>query len=109
MCIDKACETLNLFEGTHDFTAFAIKKSSRIAKKYYEDSGEKIEVPYKPEHFIRTVDKISVEQVNPPLSPNFNPVYDHFDFYTAEFTSRAFFQNQVSKQPFSIFSGNCSR
>ena len=93
--INKICETLSLFEGIHNFASFAINKTSRIKSKSHDESGVKNEIPYEPDFFIRKVDKISVEPVNPPLSSNFSPIYDLFEFYTAEFISKGFFQNQV--------------
>ena len=103
MDIEKMSETLSLFEGTHDFTAFAMNKSARIAKLMIdEESGEKVEVPQKPDHFLRTVDKISVEKVDSPVNSRFQPIYNVFDFYTAEFTAQGFFQNQVSTYMYTV-------
>lgn len=84
-----------LFEGIHNFASFAFNKSSRTVMVLDDQSGKRIAKMHDPEFFLRKVERISVKQVDPPLSSNYNPIYDLFDFYTAEFSSKAFFQNQV--------------
>ena len=97
MCINKTIEVLKLFEGTHNFSSFALNKNSRIVSRTDNEIGGKIDIPHEPTFFIRTVNKICVEQVESPLRSHLSPIYDQLDFYTAEFTSPAFFQNQVSQ------------
>ena len=93
--MDKTREVLKMLEGPHNFASFAMNKSSRIETKRNPDSQEKIETYRDQEFFTRTMDKIDIKQVPPPLSPEICPVYDLFDFYTVQFTAKAFFQNQV--------------
>lgn len=97
VCMNKTSQTLNLFEGTHNFSSFALKTSSRISSKTYNETGEKTYILHEPSYFIRTINKICIEQVDSPLRSHFSPIYDQFDFYTVEFSSPAFFQNQVSQ------------
>ena len=91
----KTFETLKLFEGTHNFSSFAMRKVSRIAK-VIEETGEKKEIVHEPIFFTRTVEKVRVDKIDSPESSKFNPIYDLFDFYTAEFTGIGFFHHQVS-------------
>ena len=80
--MDKVRETLQLFEGTHNFMSFALKKSSRIARTNVdEETGEKVDLEYTEDFFTRTVDKISLVHVDPPCSPMFQPIFDMFDFW----------------------------
>ena len=98
LCMNKVRQTLKLFEGTHNFASFALNKSSRLVRKHIDyETGEKHEIFHEPEWFIRTVDKICVEKVDSMLRSDVNPMYEQFDFYSAEFTSPAFFYNQVRK------------
>ena len=96
--MNKVRETLKLFEGTHNFASFALSKTSRLVRTHIDyETGEKHDIIREPEWIIRTVDKICVQKVDSPLSSDINPMYEQFDFYTAEFTSPAFFYNQVRK------------
>ena len=93
--MDRTREVLNMFEGTHNFASLAMNKSSRIKAWRDPDTQLYRDIDREPEYFIRTIDKIEVEKVPPPMSPNLYPSFDAFDFYTAKFTAKAYFQNQV--------------
>ena len=93
--MDKTREVLKMLEGSHNFASFAMNKKSRLQTKRSPDQQEKIVTVRDEEFFIRTMDKIEIKQVSPPLSPELCPVYDSFDFYTVEFRAKAYFQNQV--------------
>ena len=93
--MDKTLEVLKMFEGTHNFASLAMNKSSRILSRRDPDTQLYRDIDREPDYFIRTIDKIEVEKVPPPMSPSLFPSYDAFDFYTAKFTAKAYFQNQV--------------
>ena len=93
--MDKTREVLKMFEGTHNFASLAMTKSSRTKKWRDPDTHLYIDIDRESDYFIRTIDKIEVEKVPPPLSPNLFSCYDAFDFYTAKFTAQSYFQNQV--------------
>ena len=93
--MDKTLEVLKMFEGTHNFASLAMNKSSRIKAWRDPDTQLYRDIDREPEYFIRTIDKIEVEKVPPPMIPNLYPSFDAFDFYTAKFTAKAYFQNQV--------------
>ena len=95
--MDKTREVLDMFEGTHNFASFALSKASRVYVKRDSDSQLKIEMIRDPDFFTRTIEKIELLKVPPPLDPSIFPVYDAFDFYAAKFTGKAFFHNQVRK------------
>ena len=95
--MDKTKEVLEMFEGTHNHASFALSKASRVYSKRDSDSQLKIEMIRDQDFFTRTIEKIELAKVPPPLDPSLFPVYDAFDFYAAKFTGRAFFHNQVRK------------
>ena len=95
--MNKTRKVLEMFEGTHNYASFALTKGSRVYVKRDSNSQLKIELVRDPDFFTRTIEKIELVKVPPPLDPSIFPLYDAFDFYAAKFIGRAFFHNQVRK------------
>lgn len=97
MDVAKVRDALSLFRGRNDLRAFAGKKTSLVDVKKDPLTGQKLTIQHPPEYFVRTMENVELEQVDPPVSATFLPIYDFYDFYTVRMTSKAFFQHQVRR------------
>jgi len=101
--LSKAEEALNLFNGEHNFMAFANRISKRQQFTNLDGNG-KTRVTMPEEYFIRTLSGINIKKIPAPMDHNICQLYELFDFYEFTLTSPSFYRNQIRRIAIIIFS-----
>jgi len=106
--LSKAEEALNLFNGEHNFMAFANRISKHQKFTNLDGNGNRAPgnttVTMPEEYFIRSLSGIDIKKIPAPIEHNIYQLYELFDFYEFTLTAPSFYRNQIRRIAIIIFS-----